>query len=85
LLFSGKILLAIGTTLQQVISQEILNRMSPAQSEFSEEEEEEEAAAELDERQMYSIFHDALFCFEEAKLAQRYEMKVYSMVYSSVC
>jgi hypothetical protein len=82
LLFSGKILLAIGTTLQQVISQEILNRMSPAPSEFSEEE---EAAAELDERQMYSIFHDALFCFEEAKLAQRYEMKVYSMVYSSVC
>lgn len=32
--------------------------------------------AELSERQVYSAFHDALFCFEEAKKIQRYERKV---------
>ncbi|XP_059095829.1 uncharacterized protein LOC131890495 isoform X2 [Tigriopus californicus] len=73
----GKLLLTLGTTLQEMLSQEIMNRMeSPDQ-------------AELDERHIYSAFHDALFCFEEAKKIQRLNKtakgrEVYSTIKSSI-
>eukprot|EP00095_Tigriopus_kingsejongensis_P012348 maker-scaffold198_size266703-snap-gene-0.25 protein:Tk12348 transcript:maker-scaffold198_size266703-snap-gene-0.25-mRNA-1 annotation:"hypothetical protein DAPPUDRAFT_194440" len=73
----GKLLFTLGTTLQEMLSQEVMNRMESPEH------------AELDERHIYSAFHDALFCFEEAKKIQRLNKtnqgkEVYSTIKSSM-
>jgi hypothetical protein len=57
--FKGKLLVALGNTLQHLLSQEVLNRLTG------------EEHSEMSEEQVNSAFKDALFCYEEAKKIQR--------------
>lgn len=73
----GKLLLNIGANLQQMLAQEVQSRLSSQEH------------AELDEKQIYSAFRDALFCFEEAKRIQRMDKsskgkETYSVIKSSI-
>ena len=63
----GAILLSMATMLQQTLSQEIMNRISHSESSDDSDPESPGCGGELSERQVYAIFRDSQFCFEEAK------------------
>ena len=67
-------MLCLGTNLQQMLSEEIVARLSLARDCDKNAVNGVNGlivSGELSEKQIYSAFHDALFCFEEAKKIQR--------------
>ena len=66
----GKLLLSLAFILQQILSQEVVSRLQ-WQHQDPEQQASASAQPEMSEAQIRSAFHDALFCFEEAKKIQR--------------